>query len=155
MTSTDRFKTIINEFISHQTATDDENKELEVRFGTRKTKSHGQKHTTKSDYDSVVKNLKAMDFTCDNVMGEYLMRIGYMFVNKAGRKDRSNVRVELNGHHVVKAYCEKESLQKIFDNSVLAKSVEFVKKEYMTKNDETDANGHGVASVSLCFSSLY
>ena len=144
MTSTDRFKTIINEFISHQTATDDENKELEVRFGTRKTKSHGQKHTTKSDYDSVVKNLKAMDFTCDNVMGEYLMRIGYMFVNKAGRKDRSNVRVELNGHHVVKAYCEKESLQKIFDNSVLAKSVEFVKKEYMTKNDETDANGRPV-----------
>ena len=72
----DKFKFIVDQYVNYNDQ--NENKELEVRFGTRKTKN--QKHLTKSHYDSVIKNLKSMGFVCDNVMGEYMMRIGYMYI---------------------------------------------------------------------------
>jgi hypothetical protein len=131
------FKQIIEQYIEHKDTS--ENKELEVRFGT--LKSNKKKRITKTDYDLVIKTLKSMGFICDNVMGEYMMRIGYMYINKSGRKERSNIRVELNGHHVVKTYCEKESLTNIFDDANLKNYVEFVKKEYMINKKEFGENG--------------
>ena len=128
---TDKFKSIIDEYLNANILTQNENKELEVRFGTRKIKN--KKNITKNDYDMVIKNLKSMGFTCDNVLGDYMMRIGYMYINKSGRKDRSNVRVELSGHHVVKAYCEKENIKILMDDPKLKDYIEFVKKEYYLK----------------------
>ena len=136
---TDKFKSIIDEYLNANILTQNENKELEVRFGTRNIKN--KKNITKNDYDMVIKNLKSMGFTCDNVLGDYMMRIGYMYINKSGRKDRSNVRVELSGHHVVKAYCEKENIKILMDDPKLKDYIEFVKKEYYLKNGELDKNG--------------
>ena len=136
---TDKFKSIIDEYLNANISTQNENKELEVRFGTRNIKN--KKNITKNDYDMVIKNLKSMGFSCDNVLGDYMMRIGYMYINKSGRKDRSNVRVELSGHHVVKAYCEKENIKILMDDPKLKDYIEFVKKEYYLKNGELDKNG--------------
>ena len=133
----DNFNLIVDQYVNHKDP--NENKELEVRFGTRKTKN--QKHITKSDYDSVIKNIKSMGFVCENVMGEYMMRIGYMYISKAGKKERSNIRVELNGHHIVKAYCENENLKNILEDPKLKNYVEFVKKEYMLNKNDIGPNG--------------
>ena len=105
---TDKFTSIIYDYLNENVSSTNENKELEVRFGTRNIKN--KKNITKNDYDMVIKNIKSMGFTCDNVLGDYMMRIGYMYTNKSGKKNRSNIRVELSGHHVVKAYCEKENI---------------------------------------------
>jgi hypothetical protein len=123
------FKSIIERYISHTDT--HENKELEVRFGTRTV--NNQKKITKSDYDMVIKNLKAMGFSCENVHGDYMMRIGYNEINKQGKKVRSKIRVELNGHHVIKAYCGKENINSLLEDETLRGYVEFVNKSYMSK----------------------
>ena len=133
----DGFKSIVEHYIKHDDP--NENKELEVRFGTRKIKN--QKSINKSDYDLVIKNLRSMGFSCDNVNGDYMMRIGYMYINRSGKKERSNIRVELNGHHVIKKYCENENIKTLFDDSALRDYVDFVKKEYIGNKDNIGDNG--------------
>ena len=74
----DGFKTIVDHYISHKDP--NENKELEVRFGTRKIKN--KKNINKSEYDMVIKNLKSMEFICDNVNGEYQIDVIARELNK-------------------------------------------------------------------------
>tara|TARA_B100001063_G_scaffold196945_1_gene189011 strand:- start:2343 stop:5762 length:3420 start_codon:yes stop_codon:yes gene_type:complete len=130
-TKKDKFKQLVETF--NTVNLPNKNKELEVRFGT---KNKGKKTITKNDFDNVIASLQSMGFICENVLGEYLMRIGYMYINKSGKKIRSNARLELDGHHVVKTYCSKENIKKLLDDDLLKNYIRFVRKDYINVNEE-------------------
>jgi hypothetical protein len=97
------------------------NKELEVRFGTR-----GIKHFTKNDYDNVIKRIKSLGFISNNENGFYMLRIQNEFLDKnTGRTKLSNIRVEINGLSEIKDYCNHNDINKIITKGQIVK---FTKK---------------------------
>jgi len=98
------------------------NKELEVRFGTR-----GIKHFTKNDYDNVIVKLKSLGFTCANENGFYSLRIQNEFLDKnTGKFKLSNIRVEVNGLVEIQDYCVHNDIHKIIEKG--PSLVKFTKK---------------------------
>lgn len=109
------------------------NKELEVRFGTLK----GSKvKITKNNFDNVISKLLSMNFQCEN-NGDYSLKMIYDYINKDGFKLQSKIRVELQGYHTIKEYCEKENLAALLDDVRFSRYVKFEKKESV-KNEEGD-----------------
>ena len=80
-TASINFEKLVNHFYKSSPFVKDAtiNHELEVKFGTK-----GVKPFTKLDYDSVIRKLKSLGFTCNYEEGVYLMRITYEYLDKSG-----------------------------------------------------------------------
>jgi hypothetical protein len=114
------------------------NKELEIRFGTR-----GIKHFTKNDYDNVIKKLKSSGFTSVNENGFYSLRIQNEFLDKnTGRFKLSNIRVEINGLTEIKEYCSHNEI-----NKILVKNPSIVK--FTKKMSIKDEKGEYIRPVNF------
>ena len=114
------------------------NKELEVRFGTR-----GIKHFTKNDYDNVIKKIKSLGFSSTNENGFYSLRIQNQFLDKnTGMLKPSNIRVEINGLVEIKEYCNHNDISKILEKG--PSLVKFTKKVGIK-----DAKGNYITPVNF------
>jgi hypothetical protein len=114
------------------------NKELEVRFGTR-----GIKHFTKNDYDNVIKKIKSLGFSSTNENGFYSLRIQNQFLDKnTGMLKPSNIRVEINGLVEIKEYCNHNDISKILEKGPTL--VKFTKKVGIK-----DAKGNYITPVNF------
>ena len=103
--------------------------ELEVRFGTK-----GIKPLNKNDYDNVIKKLKSSGFQCDNVNGEYSLRIQSLFLDKNGMFGESAIRTEIYGLNKIQAYCKNDSLTEVRKNGF--NSLRFTKKGSVYKDNK-------------------
>jgi hypothetical protein len=107
------------------------NHELEVKFGTK-----GVKPLTKIDYDSVIRKLKSLGFSCVNEQGGYLLRMYYEHLDKSGQFKESNIRTEVSGFRAIQEYCKSNDILKLIGMEEHMRSVKFVKKSRVYDNDE-------------------
>lgn len=103
--------------------------ELEVRFGTK-----GIKPLNKNDYDNVIKKLKSSGFHCDNVNGEYSLRIQTLFLDKNGMFGESAIRTEIYGLNKIQSYCKNDNLNEVRKNGY--NSLRFTKKGSVYKDNK-------------------
>jgi hypothetical protein len=115
---------ICGEFMK-QTDYEDSSRELEVRFGTKR----GAKPLLKIDYDNVVKKLKSLGFYSLNSKGSYSLKIDTEFLdNRTGGFKSSNIRIEIDGLHAIKEYCETNDISKLLMNEMNSSRVLLMKK---------------------------
>jgi ribosomal protein L28 len=99
------------------------NKELEVRFGTK-----GIKHINKNDYDNVIKKLKSLGFESLDENGEYSLRIQNEFLdNKTGLFKLSEIRTEIYGLNQIQTYCKTNDIEEV--KKIAFNSVKFTNKK--------------------------
>jgi hypothetical protein len=85
--------------------------EMEIRFGTGKN----AKPISKIDYDNIIITLYSAGFVCKNTDGMYSLRISNEYFDKTGTARTSNIRAEIVGIDMIKAYCETNNIQKLLD----------------------------------------
>ena len=126
MSKNDKSKSLeylVSEFITYNTDSPNKVKECEIRFGTKETLT-----ISKYNFDNVVSKLINHGFITGNNNGESLLRIS---VDKSNRSIE-NIRLELEGEHVIQDYCKNENLL-----NLLQKQPEYIKitKKYYPKKD--------------------
>jgi len=124
-TASINFEKLVNHFYKSSPFVKDAtiNHELEVKFGTK-----GVKPFTKLDYDSVIRKLKSLGFTCNYEEGVYLMRITYEYLDKSGSYKDSNIRAEITGFRAIQEYCKTNDISKLLNSDQYSTSVKFVRK---------------------------
>lgn len=112
---------LVEEYMNYNILNEKTIKECEVRFGTKK-----QIHISKLNFENVISKLQSCGFTSSNENGENLMRITLDHTDKA----IENMRLELNGEHVIQDYCKNENI-----NISLKKYSDFINinKKYYPK----------------------
>ena len=107
ISSQQQFDNIINKYLENVTNRGDGEPELEVRFGTR-----GSKSITKIEFDNVIKKLKSSGFQMGT--NNHTLKIQTEFLDKkTGEVKDSNVRVEVNGIYNIQKYCNTNSLKDV------------------------------------------
>jgi hypothetical protein len=114
---------LVSEYIKYNTDNPNKIKECEIRFGTKDLIT-----ISKYDFDNVISKLLNYGFTTGNNNGESLLRIA---LDKSD-KSIENVRLELQGEHVIQDFCRNENLL-----NILEKQGEYVKitKKYYPKKE--------------------
>ena len=108
--------------------------ELEIRFGTR-----GRSKITPIDYDNVIKKLKSLGFSPENVLGEEFLKIQNQFVDpKTGNTKLSNLRTTISGLNAIQKYCKENKLTNIPD----------LQKEFMIKMFAKDSKGTPIYPIN-------
>ena len=89
------------------------NPELEIKFGTRKLKNIN--NINKINYDNVIKMLKSYDFICDD--------IGKQYLNVSPDLSNKNIRIQINGLSNIQKYCMTNNINdengNIFDDIII------------------------------------
>ena len=118
-----------------------QNKELEVKFGTK-----GIKSLTRNDYDNVIKKLKSFGFTTTDNVGNYYLRINCEFLDPVSGKFRlSDVRAEISGLQYIQDYCKNNDIKEIHSKnftvvSFTSKKIATIDKERVFPVDFNDFN---------------
>lgn len=123
-------KTYLNKLFSYDKKNG--NPELEVRFGTK-----GIRRLTKNDYDSVIKKLKSLGFSCLDESGETFLRINTEYFDKnKGVYKESNIRTIISGLQNIQEYCKTNSIKETMQFNMkndYHKLISFEKKSPMTE----------------------
>ena len=88
--------------------------ELEIRFGTKNLHYMGIKPISKINFMNVVSKLKSLNYysAYGNEEGNHTLKIQNVFIDpQTGVTRESGVRVELNGIHAIKQFCETSSIE--------------------------------------------
>lgn len=121
---------LISEFIPHHSQYENNGNELEleVRFGTRGTKSIG-----KLDHDNIVRKLISNGYTMSQTEDVTLLRMSPEYIDtRTGQTKISNLRVELSGEDTIQQYCRDNNLNSIAERG----SVNFHVKKPVSINGE-------------------
>lgn len=113
---------LVSEFIQYPISDSNITKECEVKFGTKNTIK-----ISKRNFENVISKLKNHGFVMSNTVSN-MLRISLDNSDKA----IENVRIEINGEHIVENYCRNENLLKIFEKH--PQSINIMKKYDAKKN---------------------
>ena len=96
------------------------NHEVEVKFNK----------INQIDFTHVIQKFKSLNFTSNNEVGSYFIRIYNDFLDpKTGKSKMSNtIRTEINGFHAIQEFCKTNDIQKLLNDDVYRQSVHFVEK---------------------------
>ena len=100
----DNMEILISKYLEYTPSNTNINKELEVRFNTRKFDNAIQK----MDFDRVAQKLISMGFTSSNLNGSYFMRISSQY--DSHNKAISEVRAEVLGKDNIQELCKTNRL---------------------------------------------
>jgi mRNA (guanine-N7-)-methyltransferase len=137
-----QFDILVKKFYdTHPYVISKQNKELEVKFGTK-----GIKSLTRNDYDNVIKKLKSFGFTTTDNVGNYYLRINCEFLDPVSGKFRlSDVRTEISGLQYIQDYCNNNDIKEIYSKnftvvSFTNKKLASIDKERIFPVDFNDFN---------------
>ena len=118
---------------------DNEQLELEVKFGTIGGGASGNKKISKINYDNILKQLLSHGFIVDT--NEHLLRIQSEFTDlKTNKIRRSNIRTEINGIHNIRKYCQTNRIDTIDNGVSFIQKSQFYNRSYNDGENEKEAS---------------
>ena len=125
--SVDNLSNLLKLYLDTRNEFDENNSpEFEIRFGTRKIKNI--QNINKINYDNVIKILKSMNFTFDD--------IGRQYLNINPDLSDKKLRIQINGLTNIQKYCQNNNI--IDENGNIYTDVSFMTKDLI--EDESVTN---------------
>ena len=118
---------------SIQTNNNNNNVEMEIKFGTSKN----MKNITKIQFNKVIERLISLKF--NRLTQQSLLRINSEYIDNTGITKLSNIRCELTNISDIKKYCETDSIENL-DYKFVLKNDLFIDDTQIKNYDNNDYN---------------